>query len=88
MLALLGGLVGIALGAIGVGLLVPMITDAVPSLMLDKIALSRPVLLFTLLATVGAGLLFGSNDRLSAADWLSPEEVRSVTCESAPICCR
>ena len=59
LLALSGGIIGIGLAFVGVRLLVPAISDSVPSIMAQRIGLDTQVLFFTLAASVFAGLLFG-----------------------------
>jgi putative ABC transport system permease protein len=67
MLGLSGGILGIGLAYAGVGVLVPAISDSVPSVMAGRIGLDRSVLAFTFLVSVGAGLLFGIAPALRAA---------------------
>jgi putative ABC transport system permease protein len=73
VLAFLGGAVGIALAWVGIRVLVPMIADALPSLVVDQIGLNTSVLLFTVFATALAGLLFGLAPalRVSRSDLVS-----------------
>lgn len=59
VLAAIGGVVGVGLALLGIRLLVPVIEDALPALMAQRIGLNGPVLAFTLVATALAGLLAG-----------------------------
>jgi putative ABC transport system permease protein len=67
VLGLSGGVLGIGLAYIGTRLLVPAVTDNIPSLMVDRIGLDYSVLAFTLVISVGAGLLFGIAPALRAS---------------------
>lgn len=59
VLAVMGGVLGVGLALLGIRLLVPVIEDALPALMAQRIGLNGPVLAFTLFATALAGLLAG-----------------------------
>ena len=67
VLALAGGVLGIALSFVGIRLLVPLVSEDVPSIMVGSIGIDVTVLVFTLGATVAAGLLFGIAPALRAA---------------------
>ncbi|MGD8277356.1 MAG: ABC transporter permease [Gemmatimonadota bacterium] len=58
-LALAGGALGLGLAAIGLKLLVPLISPVLPPLFAQAIGLDRGVLAFTFLATAAAGVLTG-----------------------------
>jgi putative ABC transport system permease protein len=66
ILGLSGGILGIGLAYVGIGALVPAISDSVPTAMVGRIGLDRSVLAFTFLVSVGAGLLFGIAPALRA----------------------
>ena len=59
VLAGVGGLIGVGLAFLGIRLLVPLISDAIPSMMASRIGMNLPVLLFTMVATACAGVIFG-----------------------------
>ncbi len=59
VLGIVGGTLGIALAHVGIGLLIPAISDNIPSTAADRIGLDLTVLVFTFIVSVGAGLLFG-----------------------------
>jgi predicted permease len=59
VLAVAGGLIGVGLGYVGLQLLVPALSDSLPSVMVGQIGLDPMVLTFTLAVTVLAGVLFG-----------------------------
>lgn len=59
VLAGVGGVVGTALAFVGIRLLVPLIAESLPSAMAARIGLDVRVLLFTGVATLLAGLVFG-----------------------------
>lgn len=67
ILAGLGGLLGLALAWIGVQAIVPLIADAIPSAVVDRIGLDPTVLLFTSGAVLAAGILFGLAPTLRAS---------------------
>lgn len=59
VLAGAGGILGVGLGYIGLRLLVPAVSDSLPSILVGRIGLDPMVLTFTLGVTVLAGVLFG-----------------------------
>ncbi len=59
ILAGVGGLVGIGIGYAAVQLMMPYVADNVPSSVLNNIRLDPTVLIFAVLTTTLAGLLFG-----------------------------
>lgn len=59
VLASIGGVLGIGLAFLGIRGLVPLIQDSLPAISAERIGLDGPVLLFTLVATLLAGVLFG-----------------------------
>ncbi len=67
LLAGLGGLAGVALAWAGVRAIVPLLSDAIPSAVTGRIGLDPTVLLFTAVATLSAGVLFGLVPTLRAA---------------------
>lgn len=67
MLGVAGGALGIGLAYAGIRVLVPAISDSIPSIMIGRIDLDRWVLVFTLAVAVGAGLLFGIVPALRAS---------------------
>jgi putative ABC transport system permease protein len=67
LLAGAGGLAGIGLAHLGVRGIVPLIDDAIPSAVVDRIGLDPAVLAFTLGASLLAGMLFGLAPTLRAA---------------------
>ncbi len=70
VLAAAGGVVGVLFALLGIRMLVPLISDSLPSIMVERIGLNTPVLLFTVAATLLCGLLFGLAPtlRVSRAD--------------------
>ncbi len=67
VLGLAGGALGIGLAFWGVRLLVPAVSDNIPSIMIERIGLDYTVLAFTFVVAVGAGLLFGLAPALRAS---------------------
>jgi putative ABC transport system permease protein len=67
ILGLAGGGLGVGLAYVGTRLLVPAISDNIPTIMIGRIGLDVPVLLFTFAVSVGAGLLFGIAPALRAS---------------------
>jgi putative ABC transport system permease protein len=59
VLAGVGGIVGIGLGYVGLQLLLPAVSDSLPSIMVGNIGLDPVVLAFTIGVTMFAGVLFG-----------------------------
>ncbi|MCZ6755105.1 MAG: ABC transporter permease, partial [Gemmatimonadetes bacterium] len=59
VLAGAGGILGVGLGYLGLQLLLPTVSDSLPSVMVGRIGLDPAVLAFTLGVTVLAGVLFG-----------------------------
>jgi len=59
VLAGAGGILGVGLGYVGLQLLLPAVSDSLPSVMVGRIGLDPTVLAFTLGVTVFAGVLFG-----------------------------
>ena len=59
VLALAGGIVGVGLAYGGLQLLVPAISDDIPSILIGGIGLDTSVLTFMVLVSLGAGLVFG-----------------------------
>ncbi len=59
VLAGAGGILGVGLGYVGLQLLLPAVSDSLPSVMVGRIGLDPTVLAFTLGVTVLAGVLFG-----------------------------
>ncbi|MEE8362201.1 MAG: ABC transporter permease, partial [Gemmatimonadales bacterium] len=59
VLAGAGGILGVGLGYVGLQLLLPAVSDSLPSVMVGRIGLDPAVLAFTLGVTVLAGVLFG-----------------------------
>ncbi|HEY4301231.1 MAG TPA: ABC transporter permease [Candidatus Didemnitutus sp.] len=68
LLALLGGLAGLALAAIGLHVLIDYAARFLPRA--DEIAINGPVLAFTGVLSIATGLLFGSRPPLPTADGL------------------
>jgi putative ABC transport system permease protein len=67
LLGLSGGILGIGVAYVGTRLLVPAVSDNIPSIMVGRIGLDYAVLAFTLVVSVGAGLLFGIAPALRAS---------------------
>ncbi len=67
VLALVGGLLGVGLAFGGVRLLVPAISDDIPSILVGGIGLDLRVLAFTLGVSLLAGLVFGVAPALRAS---------------------
>jgi putative ABC transport system permease protein len=67
VLGLAGGALGIGLAYAGARVLVPLVSDSVPSVMAGNIGLDWTVLVFTFFVSVGAGLLFGIAPALRAS---------------------
>jgi putative ABC transport system permease protein len=59
LLATAGGVLGVGLAHLGLRLLIPAVSDDIPSAFLGRIAIDPLVLAFTLTLTLGAGLIFG-----------------------------
>ncbi len=70
LLALLGGLLGVAFASWGLDLLVAFAERFTPRA--AEIAIDRTVLLFTFLVSVATGLVFGSVPALGAAAGIAP----------------
>ena len=67
VLATAAGLAGVGVAVIGIRLLVPAVSDDVPSIMVSRIGLDMNVLLFTFAAALFAGLIFGIAPALRAS---------------------
>jgi putative ABC transport system permease protein len=67
VLGLAGGALGVGLAYFGTRLLVPAVSDNIPSIMVGRVGLDYTVLAFTFIVSVGAGLLFGIAPALRAA---------------------
>ncbi len=59
VLAGLGGLAGLIVALLGVRALVPLVSDALPAALAARIGVDLPVLVFTGVATLAAGVVFG-----------------------------
>ena len=59
VLSFAGGIIGVLLAIVGVQLLVPAISDNIPTILVGRIGLDAGVLLFTLGVSIIAGLVFG-----------------------------
>ena len=59
VLALAGGVLGVALAFVAVRLMIPRLPDAIPSVMSERIGMDTTVLLFSFVAAVLTGLFFG-----------------------------
>jgi len=66
-LGLCGGVLGVGLAYAGIKILVPAISDSIPAAAVPRIGLDQAVLAFTVLVSVGAGLLFGIAPALRAS---------------------
>ena len=84
LLAVAGGVLGIVLAYAGIGGLVALVREELPSNMVGQVGLNTPVLLFSLGATLLSGLLFGvapalRGTRLNLSSELSEGSRGSVT---------
>ncbi len=59
VLALGGGVLGVALAFVAVRLMIPRLPDAIPSVMSERIGMDPAILIFSLGAAVLTGILFG-----------------------------
>lgn len=76
MLGVAGGALGIFLAFVSIQVLVPAVSDSIPSIMVGRIDLDYAVLTFTLVVAVGAGLLFGIVPALRASSHKLAAELR------------
>jgi putative ABC transport system permease protein len=74
--ALIGGTLGVLLAWQGVRLLIALAPATIPRL--DEVGLDWPVLLFSLLVSIGTGLLFGLAPALKAAPDTSAETLKET----------
>lgn len=79
VLAAVGGLAGSALAYAGVKLLVPAIATDLPSSLVPRIRLNGAVLIFTVVVTLIAGLLFGVAPALRGARARLGEELKDAS---------
>ncbi|MCA9738853.1 MAG: ABC transporter permease [Gemmatimonadota bacterium] len=67
VLAALGGVVGLGVAWLGIRALVPVVADSLPSALTARIGLDPTVLIFTAVATLVAGVVFGIAPTLRAS---------------------
>jgi putative ABC transport system permease protein len=76
ILSIIGGVVGTALAFAAVHVMVPLLPSAIPQVLRDRIGVDAGVLLFTLVITTIAGLLFGVFPAISTSDLEPSTELR------------